>query len=391
MSAMADAVLSAGATRSGRWATAIGATIVLALLAFICDRIPHSFGNEEMSMKKMRLATLLTNRPPQPADEDILAVNIAYDRQLTPITDEYGLPCGEIDVTDREKLTRFLSLIKDVGYKAIAIDVFFDEGLPADGDTALFSLINNMPRTVVPDHTDAAVNPMINTERLGAADYDVNLLANNFSKYRFRRADGLPSMASRLFEHTGGKTSTGSAPCLLLPLERELSQPYNPESGDKIWYNLGADILDCLSEEETTLLCKDKVIIIGDFSENDMHDTYIGETAGPAILINALLTLREGRDRINLWSVILTVAIYFLICLTLVFGKSIWDLIGWHPATTLNFILSFFGFEAILGILQMLQFTLFTEFHDTFLVSLFFSGFSIYCQKLNESTFVNES
>ncbi len=385
ITAIANSVLSAGASRFGRWATTIGSTVVLIILAFICDRYPHSFGNEEMSMKKMRLATLIAGHTPRPLDDDILAVNIAYDRQLTPIYDEYGLPCGEIDVTDREKLTRFLSLAQKTDYKAIAIDVFFNESLPSYGDSALFSLINQMPRIVVPYHSGESVTPMINTERLGAADYDINLMSNNFSKYSFLSTDGMPSIANRLLEYTGGGTASRLTPCMILPLETELSAPYHPESGDKTWYNLGVDILDCLSDQETSQLCKDKVIVIGDYTENDIHDSYIGQVSGPAIHINAFLALRNGRDHINPWSALLSIAIYFCICGALVFGKSIWEIIDWHPGTIICFILSFFGFEVLLSLLQILQFYLFNEFHDTFLVSLFLSGFSIYCQKLNTS------
>lgn len=380
-----NTVLSAAASSFGRWATASGVTVALMILTFISDRFPHSFGNEDMSMKKMRLATMIAGHSPRPLDDDILAVNIAYDRQLTPFYDEYGLSCGEIDVTDRHKLAQFLSLASKAPYKAIAIDVFFNESIPAVGDSLLFQLINQMPHVVVPSHAGEAVNPMISTDRLGAADYDVNLMANNFSKYCFMRADGVPSIANRLFDYLGSESAYCSTSCMILPINVELSAPYDPTTGTKTWYNLGADILDCLEEKEIAQLCKDKIIIIGDYTESDMHDSYIGEVSGPVIHINALSALREGRVRINFWSVILSLAVYFSLSVTMVFGKSIWTLIGWQPSTFLCFILNFFGFETLLSLLQILQFFLFNEFHDTLLVSLFLSGFSIYCQKLNSS------
>lgn len=381
----ANRLLKAISGRRERFYVALGATVIMLLLTFICDNIPHSFGNEDLMMKNLRLATRLAGHDTQPVPDHILAVNIGYDRQLTPVTDEYGIPCGEIDVTDRHKLLEFLNRIKDADYSAIALDVFFDKTMPAVGDSALFACINSMDRLVVPAHADAEVNPAIDKNKIVNGDYSINLLSNNFTKYRYRNSGAKPSMAAGLHMISSGKKSLPlyERNTIILPLPIELESQYT-QDGDKEWYNLGADILDSTTDEELRALVAGKTIVIGDYCLNDIHDSYAGNISGPAIVINALEALRKGHTRINPWSTLITVLFYFLITWFLITGMTVWKLIGWQPRPITNFILSFIGFSVVLSLLQILHFIVFTEFHDTMLVTLFLSFYSIFCQKLND-------
>lgn len=385
-----DAILSFLKFTSGRktrlCVAAVTALITL-ILTIICDRIPHSFGNEELTMKKLQLTSMLTGGKTKPIPSDILPVNISFDRQLTPVNDEYGIPCGVIDVADRRKLLDFLSRIKDADYAAIAIDIFFDSSMPAEGDTALFKCINGMKRLTVPVHSDGTISPLIDKKLHSNGDYAVNLISNNFSKYNFTGGDGIPSMAQTLFNNSHNvknyKPEIFDNTTMILPLPVSLENSYT-EEGDKVWYNLGTDILDVSTDEELRNLVKGKRIIIGDYCMNDIHDSYVGYISGPAIVINALTALEEGKTKINIWSMLLTYIVYFIIAWFLIMNLTLWKVIGWNPRPIMNFILSFIGVGAILFLLQLAHFVIFTEFHDTLLATTFLSLYSIYCQKLNE-------
>ncbi len=373
--------------RKTRLCVAAVTALITLILTIICDRIPHSFGNEELTMKKLQLASMLTGGKTKPIPSDILPVNISFDRQLTPVNDEYDIPCGVIDVADRHKLLDFLSRIKDADYAAIAIDIFFDSSMPAEGDTALFKCINGMKRLTVPVHSDGTISPLIDKKLHSNGDYAVNLISNNFSKYNFTGGDGIPSMAQTLFNNSHNvknyKPEIFDNTTMILPLPVSLENSYT-EEGDKVWYNLGTDILDVSTDEELRNLVKGKRIIIGDYCMNDIHDSYVGYISGPAIVINALTALEEGKTKINIWSMLLTYIVYFIIAWFLIMNLTLWKVIGWNPRPIMNFILSFIGVGAILFLLQLAHFVIFTEFHDTLLATTFLSLYSIYCQKLNE-------
>lgn len=373
--------------RKTRLCVAAVTALITLILTIICDRIPHSFGNEELTMKKLQLASMLTGGKTKPIPSDILPVNISFDRQLTPVNDEYGIPCGVIDVADRRKLLDFLSRIKDADYAAIAIDIFFDSSMPAKGDSALFKCINGMKRLTVPVHSDGTISPLIDKKLHSNGDYAVNLISNNFSKYNFAGGDGIPSMAQTLFNNSHNvknyKPGIFDNTTMILPLPVSLENSYT-EEGDKVWYNLGTDILDVSTDEELRNLVKGKRIIIGDYCMNDIHDSYVGYISGPAIVINALTALEEGKTKINIWSMLLTYIVYFIIAWFLIMNLTLWKVIGWNPRPIMNFILSFIGVGAILFLLQLTHFVIFTEFHDTLLATTFLSLYSIYCQKLNE-------
>ncbi len=373
--------------RKARLCVAAVTAIITLILTIICDRIPHSFGNEELTMKKLQLASMLASGKTKPIPSDILPVNISFDRQLTPVNDEYGIPCGVIDVADHRKLLDFLYRIKDADYAAIAIDIFFDSGMPAEGDTALFKCINEMKRLTVPVHSDGTISPLIDKKLHSNGDYAVNLISNNFSKYNFAGADGIPSMAQTIFNDTHNvmdyKPGIFDNTTMILPLPVLLENSYT-EEGDKVWYNLGSDILDVSTDEELRNLVKGKKIIIGDYCMNDIHDSYVGYISGPAIVINALTALEEGKAEINIWSILLTFTVYLVIAWFLIMNLTLWKVIRWNPSPIMNFILSFIGVGAILFLLQLAHFIIFSEFHDTLLATTFLSLYSIYCQKLNE-------
>ena len=76
-------------------------------------------------------------------DSDVLFVNIAYDKKLIAYNNaEFGFPEGNIDVTDRSKLYKFLHLARKANnYKFIFLDVRFEKGYE-DNDTIIGKTID---------------------------------------------------------------------------------------------------------------------------------------------------------------------------------------------------------------------------------------------------------
>ena len=68
-------------------------------------------------------------------DEDVVFINIANDKQLVDVADEFAIPIGNAAITDRAKLELLLRLIQSsADYQYVLLDVFFEEGYQTDAD-----------------------------------------------------------------------------------------------------------------------------------------------------------------------------------------------------------------------------------------------------------------
>ena len=77
--------------------------------------------------------------------DEYIFVNIAYDRQLVPVYDEYGFSKGVIDVTDRKKLDLFLNQLNN-NHKYVLLDVLLSEKYQSEYDSLLITSLLNTER-----------------------------------------------------------------------------------------------------------------------------------------------------------------------------------------------------------------------------------------------------
>lgn len=371
---------------------AVGAAIVMLLTVWMADRIDMVADDGDTGMKYIRIAQLVAGMHDEPIPSDILAINIGYDRQLTEICDEYGMPMGKIDVTDRDALRRFCEAVKGAAYKSVVLDVFFDKKIPAEGDSALFDAINALDRLVIPLHADGSLNPGIDIGKGASGDYTVTYEQSNFVKYPFFGVSGIPSMALAAYRHevkpdNGEKSNFGksvfvqSSPILSLPIVP--AGPYG-EDNEKTWYNLTADILDCYTPSEIAKLVKGKHVVVGDYTTADFHETYVGTLPGPLLHINALVALQRNQTTVKPLSVLFLFVGYFLICRFIASGWTLWRFFPWKPKRFVGFLLGFIGFSTALMAMQVIGFIVFGEFHDFWLITLFLSAYTLLCQYLNQ-------
>lgn len=384
-----EGILSRFSLLRYRLAAAGVAALVLMVLTWWADRLPYATGTESTFMRWAHVVYKALGVPDRPVPDDIVAVNVAYDRQLAPIIDRFGQQLGERDVTNRQRLEQFLRAIKDEPYRAILIDIFFDINRPAEGDTSLIALINSMERTVLPAREDARISPMIDLSKTAVDDYNTTIGESDFRKYIFIDKDGSPSLALKAHQMAGGKAFTGFSiaeqPCMLLPLEISMHTPYDSE-GNPTWYNLGSDMLDSLMLPHLPQLVKDRTIVIGDFDTDltDGHGAYIGTIAGPAIHINALDVLSNGRHRINFWEVLAMALGYFAICLLQLHGKPMSRRLGIKMGTFARFCLRSLGAVGFLVVLESLLYLCFGTFHDMQFAVPFLLLYSLGCQLVNK-------
>ena len=138
-------------------AIALAAAVLSFLLLWLCNAVwdsRYTFGAGDDSIVAASLGRRLFSSKRDIPDEYI-AINTSYDRALVPFKDDYGIPVGQVDIADREKLVTLLDSLDHYGnYRYIVCDLLFDSSLQSDFDSSLFSLIASMPRIVIPKEVE---------------------------------------------------------------------------------------------------------------------------------------------------------------------------------------------------------------------------------------------
>lgn len=295
--------------------------------------------------------------------EDYVLVNIAYDRQLVPIYDEYGFSKGVIDITDREKLVDFLNQLNN-NHRYVLFDVLLSNKYQSENDSLLTaSLLATERISISRSATTDLIDERLN-EIAGYTDYSTHISETNFVKYEFVK-EGKPTMPLMAFQSLEPLSSVYSfgpiywsnwhfywnSLTLRFPIKLWDSYIYRGENyltnlQEKRILNLGADILEI--EVDIPSLVKDKIVVIGDFTENDIHDTYIGKIAGPVININALKSLQNNELEIP-WSLIFFLTVFYVMISYLMLRSPlstnrILDKLHINK-TSVKYILSFIGYS----------------------------------------------
>lgn len=258
--------------------------------------------------------------------EDYVFINTSYDRELVPVFDEYGFSEGKIDITDRGKLAEFLSQL-DNRHKYVMMDVFLSNRFQSESDSLLIAEILKTDRIGIARSATASLPDKRLIPKSGYSDYATNIYETNFVKYEFIN-DGNETLPYKAFlsENPEGKiVSLGpfhfhngrlSWKSLTLRFPIKLWDETKPNGEDtegdimqeKVLLNLGTDILDM--EMDIPSLVEDKIVVIGDFREDDIHDTYLGKMAGPVINVNALEALRNNDLEIPWWLMVFLLVLY---------------------------------------------------------------------------------
>ena len=102
----------------------------------------------------------------EPCNDSVVYINVAYDKQLINLCDSNNIPLGNIDITNRRSLIKFLRLLKkEASYKYIFLDVRFEKGY---ADNSLFDANDSLRKTV----DETLFSEIIHTPRLVAATHD---------------------------------------------------------------------------------------------------------------------------------------------------------------------------------------------------------------------------
>ena len=266
-------------------------------------------------------------------DSNIVPVNVAYDKMLIPHYDPRdSTVAGVRAITDREKLLTFLKMLKARDkYDYIFCDVRLDK-YETEYDEELFSTIASM-RDIVVASSDTNDAPEQIKDKVALSFYSAGVVGDDFMKYNYILDDGKPNMALKIWQDiTGGTLSKkglsyfiNKKRCVrsVIPDFRYSIYDDIKEASDRTSttsnaysskiYNLGAQVVEPYKEGYISGKFFDgKFIMIGDFTENDIHSTIAGEQPGPIITYNAYLSLLHKDNIIPHWIYLLLFVVLWL-------------------------------------------------------------------------------
>lgn len=341
--------------------------VILSLLIYFLNNQPLFTGENlnryawmEWLKEKVGLAT-------GTGHDDVLFVNIAYDKQLTERTDEYGMPIGNTDITDRSKLLELLKALHSAErYKYIFLDVRFEKGYDVpEVDSALFAEIRQMKNIVIANHSDIEIVDSGLLEKAAISDYKATITATNFVRYKYSYI-GEPTMPLYAYRELTNKTINSHGlwyvcdgrlcyNSLFIEFPVEDFGEFDDQN-KKRYYNLGSDLLENYSTEDLATLTDGKYIVVGDMVE-DVHDTYSGLKPGSVIMFYAFQALMKGKHFVSFGLWMLMAVVFFLISLSQFSHKSLMEQIPYvHKSKSkfLHFVLSFVEYTFLLAAVAIL-------------------------------------
>ncbi len=308
---------------------------------------------------------------PDVADDSVVYINVAYEKKAIPFKDEYGMPVGTIDVTDREKIAYLLRILnKQPNYKYIFLDVRFEKGYEDNSiittddsilhtvDEVLFAEIRHTPRLVFATHEGMELISDSIEQNAVFSDYNSTITATNFVRYQYLKEDKYSaplfiynSATGHSIERIGFLYFDNGKLCHNCPFIR-IPHAFGNTHDEVPYMNLSADILS----QETGIgddiieVVKNKYVFIGDMV-NDMHDTYVGMQPGTYISNVAMNALFRGEHIVNWIACTIIGIVYFLIALSLYTKVTITNYIPWikkHDSFLMRFVLSFLGITFVM-------------------------------------------
>lgn len=268
--------------------------------------------------------TLVLGIDKKPPRKDFLFVDISRDKQLVDILDENGFPAGNMAVVDRTKLTELFNILgkKPKNQPLILCDVLFDSKSPADSllEIAMAKVPNLVLSYSFAEDAKSFIIPVFKKVKRGLANYETH--DNTFTKFRMIYKDTVTTVPLKMYEITHRKkyhkstffTYLNDRPILTYIGTNLRIRNYDlfdaPQKKRYNWIRLGELLM---FPEDVLKICKDRIIVIGSFNNEDKHETIFGDMYGPLILLNTYLALVYGDNIITIgWLFLLFGTFYFM-------------------------------------------------------------------------------
>jgi hypothetical protein len=299
-------------------------------ISYLWLNTPFSYESEAQIMSVTNIfKNVILGIQDKPSKDSLLFVNVSYDKMLVPRYDNDGFESGKIAITDRVALIKFLETISSKPeYRFVILDVFFEDSTSCD--STLQALVSRNPGLILPYHFDGGDTPMsskINGWK-GLADYTTDF--GTFLKYSYLQKDTCRTVPLMLYEkydqgnfHKHGWFYTSSGHLALNSLVLDLPlRAYDVFTDDTSGYS-SVHLCELVNLPPSFIqqMVKNKIVVIGDFLDRDIHPSLYGNTPGPLIQLDAYLALKYG-DHILPWTLLFLLFISYYIISWFLFSEN---------------------------------------------------------------------
>ena len=253
-----------------------------------------SAADEGILQKVNGLEASIFNKGTRGVDSFVF-INVSRDQKLVSDPSDYG----EIPITNRAKLAALFKILADNSnrHQFVLCDIFFEN--PDDDDSLLAAETKRCTKLLFPFHitADTVQKPCV---AVPSALSDFVTYTGNFSKFKLLYNDTLQTTPLVLLKEIDKKRYPASFldfksvfPRYYLQKEDLLVKKKYP------YYNLGELLMLADMESFYTEFLQHKFIVIGNF-DTDVHHTPVGNIAGPLILLNTYLSVRN-KPAVSWW------------------------------------------------------------------------------------------
>lgn len=330
--------------------------------------------------------------------DSITLINTSFDKTLVDYYGERDFSQGKIAITNRKNLYDFLKIANQFKeYKYIILDIALDDkGLSYDDSLSL--LISNMNNiTVAKSRKFCLMNSL--SPKAGWVDYYRMPYETGFTKYIYGTNER-QSLALRVYNERNNKNAIKSILGIVYFddlrlckknaildydirfLQRDYISTSSQNIGINAYQNLGTDFYDSRITNNTNRInktdkvrasVKNKIIVIGDFFCDDIHDTYIGKMPGAIINLNAYVGLQKGDHLINPFHVLL----FFLFYLTLYIIRNRFSYLKENVSILQSdfaqILIGIIGYGFFFNIIALLIYVCFDTLYNPWLPTLWFT------------------
>ena len=134
-----------------------------------------------------------------------------------------------------------------------------------------------------------------------------------------------------------------------------------------------SELLDSLEINEIPQYIKGKYVVIGNFKDDDKHDTYVGNKQGAELVFNAVMNLNNQKHIVNWLFAFILFVFYFGVIYLISSNKSLKDnlpFIRRSKSKILHFVFSFLEYTFFFVVFDIALF-LFFDIAYSFILQLF--------------------
>lgn len=316
---------------------------LLALFFLLCSYVFANLGwaltddNDVLKWLKLAQYELSGKDETEEIPDSVIFINTCYDNELVETLDSYGRPKGTIKITNRKSLLHLLQWLKaHDNYRYIMLDMGLTTLDKTEYDDSLYNTIEQMRDLSLARIDTLPIDPRIKDKCFESA-YKVSLFNSDCVRYPLF-LDGNETLPYRAFSDITGREITRFGPFYFegghlarraiypnytLIFRKQYDNDIDNLFEESKFYNIQSGILDRYSFEDAGYFFDNKIIVIGDLDDKDMHQTYVGTLPGPLIQYNVLTSLMDNSHQIPYYLLFLLYVIFFLISYGLLYKGAL--------------------------------------------------------------------